>query len=259
MKTTILIPVLAGMLLTALEHTAAQHPERGTVTYLQTTRYDFAALFNIDANSDERAAEYVASLPTSSTTVHTLYFSGKRALFEEDADANKNLPQELEGALAHLDVMAPPRIILQKVYWDLDSGETIRHIEFMTRPFHVTGPAASYSWKLTGKQVRIENYVCHGAETVRDGNTITAWFSPAISVPIGPAEFGGLPGLILAVDVNGETVFVATEIGITPPDEMMIVKPAAGKGLTQEELDALVKEKTREWEDTKGSRTNFHR
>ena len=160
--------------------------------------------------------------------------------------------------MAHLNAMTPPRIILQKVYWDLDKKQTIRQIEFMTRPFHIIGSPAAFSWKLTGKQVNVKGFICNAAEMVKDENTITAWFAPQIPLSIGPAEYGGLPGLILAVDVNGETVYVATAVDLSPLADGAIVKPAAGGKLTQAELDALIVEKTKEWKETRGSMSAPH-
>lgn len=259
MKLTVTAILLIAVLLTASGQITAQDIEGGVVTYQQITNYDFAKLFNVDMSAGGRFADYIATLPTESKAVLKLYFTADKALYEEDEEANKTQPRGLEGALAHLNAMTPPRIILQKVYWDLKKQETVRQIEFMTRPFHVAGALPSYAWKLTGKQVTIKNFVCNSAEIIRDGNTITAWFAPQIPLPIGPAEYGGLPGLILAVDVNGETVYVALSVQLTAPAAGLIVKPDTGKQLTEQELDTLILEKRKEWEETKGSRTNFHR
>lgn len=252
-KLSLLILVFSLLATGSLSHLYAQGVTSGTVTYEQITSYDFANLFNVDMSAGGRFADYIATLPTESKAFQKLLFNENEALYEEDKEANKTQPQALEGALAHLNAMTPPRIILQKVYWDLKTKETIRQIEFMTRPFHVVGPASEYSWKLTGRQVTIQGYICGAAEMVKDNNTITAWFAHQIPVSIGPAEYGGLPGLILAVDVNGETVYVARSVELTAPAEGSILKPEEGGKLTQAELDALIVEKTKEWEETRGS------
>ena len=90
-----------------------------------------------------------------------------------------------------------------------------------------------------------------GAEISTDGQTIKAWFTSEIPISLGPGEFYGLPGIILAVERNGETDFLATFVDLAPPSADLIAKPRKGDEISQKKFDKIVEEKTREWEDTR--------
>jgi GLPGLI family protein len=84
------------------------------------------------------------------------------------------------------------------------------------------------------------------ATVTLDDQEIVAWFSPEIPVSLGPSIFGGLPGLILAVERNGETAYVATSVKLSPPAEGSMVKPDKGSKVSQEEFAAIREEKEKE-------------
>ncbi|MEI9958361.1 MAG: GLPGLI family protein [Ferruginibacter sp.] len=100
------------------------------------------------------------------------------------------------------------------------------------------------SWKLIdGETKTIAGHVCKkatGKTTL--GSDLVAWYAEDISLSAGPDQFGGLPGLILSVDVNsGEFVYTATEIkkDVKKAD---IKAPSKGKKVTNEEFVKLRKE-----------------
>ena len=88
----------------------------------------------------------------------------------------------------------------------------------------------------------------------RGDDIVTAYFTSEIPVSIGPADFSGLPGLIMAVEINGETVFMATSVDLTPPKDDALSEPDSGKKVTQAEFDEIVAEKEKEWKETRGQR-----
>ncbi len=83
--------------------------------------------------------------------------------------------------------------------------------------------------------------------------TVTAWFTPQIPVKNGPAEYGGLPGLILELNIDRQTI-LCSKIVVNPTDGIDIKKPEKGKEVTREEFNKIVKEKTEEMrENFRGS------
>ena len=84
------------------------------------------------------------------------------------------------------------------------------------------------------------------------------FFSPEIPVSLGPSVFGGLPGLILAVERSGETAYVATSVKLSPPTEESMVKPNKGSKVTQEEFKAIQKEKEKEQKENSNVES-YHR
>jgi GLPGLI family protein len=69
---------------------------------------------------------------------------------------------------------------------------------------------------------------------------IVAWFADNINSPVGPENYGQLPGVILELDIdNGKTVYTAKEIKATV-DVKELKEPKKGKVVTQEEYRKLM-------------------
>jgi len=74
---------------------------------------------------------------------------------------------------------------------------------------------------------------------------IVAWYTPQIPVSHGPAEYGGLPGLILELTTD-ETVLLCSKIVMNPKKKDEILMPTKGEKVTRIEYDEIVKLKTEE-------------
>ena len=74
---------------------------------------------------------------------------------------------------------------------------------------------------------------------------VTAWFTPQIPVSNGPGEFGGLPGLIMELNVY-RTTLLCSKVVINPKSAEKIEAPKKGKKVTREEYIKIVQEKTEE-------------
>ena len=62
-----------------------------------------------------------------------------------------------------------------------------------------------------------------------------------------PSGYGGLPGLILAVEMNdGNRRLEAIGIDLKPLENKVLKKPARGKKVTHEEFENIVAEKMKE-------------
>ncbi len=74
---------------------------------------------------------------------------------------------------------------------------------------------------------------------------VTAWFTPQIPVSNGPGEYGGLPGLIMELNVY-RTTLLCSKIVMNPKSAEKIEPPTRGKKVSREEYITIVKEKTEE-------------
>jgi len=74
------------------------------------------------------------------------------------------------------------------------------------------------------------------------GQTIHAWFTDAIPMSGGPEGFGGLPGMILEIDINdGDAVTYATSVDLeTPIEKLPIPKKMKGKKMDQAKYDSII-------------------
>lgn len=82
---------------------------------------------------------------------------------------------------------------------------------------------------------------------------VVAWYTPDIPVNQGPAEYWGLPGLILEINADN-TQMVCTKIVINPKDKVNIKEPSKGKVVTQEEYNEIFAEKMKEMREMFRSR-----
>jgi len=71
---------------------------------------------------------------------------------------------------------------------------------------------------------------------------VTAWFTPQIPVKNGPGEYAGLPGLILEMNVDRTTI-LCSKIVLNPNEADKIEAPDAGKEVSREEYNKIVKDK----------------
>ncbi len=116
--------------------------------------------------------------------------------------------------------------------------------EEMGQTFLIEEETPRIKWKILNEIKEIQGYLCMKAETTNKakGQTIHAWFTDAIPVFGGPEGFGGLPGMILELDINaGDAVITATKLDMeTPLDELPFPKKMKGKKITYAELDQKI-------------------
>jgi len=99
-------------------------------------------------------------------------------------------------------------------------------------------------WKILNEIKEVAGYLCMKAETTDTikGQTIHAWFTDAIPMSGGPEGFGGLPGMILEIDINdGDAVTYATSVDLeTPIEKLPIPKKMKGKKMDQAKYDSII-------------------
>ena len=93
---------------------------------------------------------------------------------------------------------------------------------------------------------KIEGYTCFKATSikiVKNNNgvfehPIEAWFTTEIPLNFGPADYGGLPGLILDIKFQNVRIF-CSKIVLNPKKAVIIKKPKKGKLITEKQLDSI--------------------
>jgi GLPGLI family protein len=213
----------------------AQEPSTGKVTYEQVVK--------LEIKLEGAAAQYAGMLPKERRSEKILWFSQEATLFENGTTATPNDMSMHSGEGNVVVRMAEPE---NKVFTDLSDGSQVEQRDFMTRMFLIEQQPAR-QWKLTGQQKMILDYPCQEAVMGEGDKKVSAWFTPVIPVSSGPAAYGGLPGLILAVEINeGRQVFTAVKIESELAETPAIVRPDKGRKVTREEFDKIVEEKMKE-------------
>ena len=239
-----LITIVAVLFALLSGNLSAQDALSGTVKYQKTSK------FNFKKNDNQRWNDMISTLPSEQKSAFVLYFDNEVALYEDNPGEQKAAPRGLQRAQHVQNMRRPPRPALKKVYYDLENNKKLEQLDFMTRNFIVESDIEIKPWKLTTDKKKILDYVCMSAELKTEKQSITAWFTPQIPVSVGPDKFFGLPGLILAVERNGETIFMATSIELAPLEKDLLSKPDEGKKVTQEKFDKIIKEKEEEFKKT---------
>lgn len=82
---------------------------------------------------------------------------------------------------------------------------------------------------------------------------IEAWYTLQIPIAQGPAEYGGLPGLILEVSA-GNTTLLCSEIVLNPKENITITAPEKGENITKNEYTSNIRKKMVEMRDNRMGR-----
>ena len=164
------------------------------------------------------------------------------------------------------------------VFKDVVSKQTLQSTEFMGKKFLISHNQENLNWVMEKESKMIGNYLCFKAtakvkkpktmtsvwrdsekendsinksseKNIDDGySIITAWYSPQIPVSHGPAEYGGLPGLILELTTDS-TVMLCTKVIMNPEKRIQISAPTKGESVSRNEFENIVEVKVKEMRD----------
>lgn len=246
-----LLLLTMGFLL-AISQIAAQTTYEGLIVFQEDIKFDFSSSGK-EAQPNPQAKQFQAMLGEGVKWASNLRIQGNKTLYLPD-------PAEVAAAPApgkedFGSMMRQGMKSKDEVYQDVETGELVEYTEFMGKKFLVTG-APSIKWKLTMEQMTILGYPCFKA-IGNTGDTITgpveAWYAPTLPISSGPKNYGGLPGMIMAVKggENGAYVVYASKIDLRPlTAEEPVAKPdkAKGKAVTREEFVQIKKDKQKEME-----------
>jgi hypothetical protein len=139
------------------------------------------------------------------------------------------------------------RETIVEAYVRYEDETIVESREFLGRTFLIEDERPAFAWKLTGEQAEFLGYLVQKATAQQDSTTIEAWFTPQIPIPGGPAIYGGLPGMILTVSLDGGQVqYTATQVALSAVAEGVIVPPTKGEKVDRARYEQIVAEKLQE-------------
>ncbi|MDB4270005.1 GLPGLI family protein [Flavobacteriaceae bacterium] len=140
---------------------------------------------------------------------------------------------------------------LQKIEWKMDS-ESKQIGQYICFKATATVPSEELNWfNFSWNDLAEENAEGENAEIKM--TEIEAWYTLQIPLKHGPAEYWGLPGLILEVSA-GNTTILCSEIVINPKEKINIEAPDKGKEINKEDYRATVQGKMLEMRNNRGRR-----
>ena len=163
-----------------------------------------------------------------------------------------------------------------KQYKNISENQLVQSQEFYGKKFLVKDKLQEIRWKMESESKQIGNYLCFRATAVvpskelswfnfswgdlnEDKNqeikltSIEAWYTLQIPIQHGPAEYWGLPGLILEVSA-GNTTMLCSKVVISPSDFVSIKVPDKGKEISKLNYNQTIKDKMIEMRNNRGRR-----
>lgn len=139
------------------------------------------------------------------TNYYSLYYSDSLSVFKE-FQKNINDIDNFEGLF----------------FTDFRKLKFNRYFELNNKKYYLSQNFKSYRWKITNESKKILNFTCYKAVTFLPKNNfsnsnnsflvkplqieIVVWFTYNLPFPIGPSDFNSLPGAILEVSIDKNTI-----------------------------------------------------
>jgi GLPGLI family protein len=256
----------------------AQKDFQGKAIYMSKTTMDMSSFGGRGGGqmTEARKKEIVDRMKSVLEKTFILSFDKSSSIYKED----EKLAAPTAGASSGFMGMMAGRSVKYKNTKDLVALE---ETEFFGKKFLVSDKMETPKWELGSEIKQIGNYTCFKATMMQDVDPtdwtnmrrrnddkkeeskkdssnvvkvndeiempkqiqVTAWYTPQIPVSNGPAEYWGLPGLILEIN-SGRTTVLCTEIVMNPSEKEAIDAPSKGKEISREKYTETVKIKMEE-------------
>lgn len=128
-------------------------------------------------------------------------------------------------------------------YHNISDSTTRTNYDVYGKKYFSLDPLKKFDWKLTKETKNIMGYEVRKAIAEDEFAKYVAWYTSKIPISNGPAEFWGLPGLIIEIQKSSKEmdykVWYSAQ-SITPSDKKLkIIKPNQGTQIKQEEIDGI--------------------
>jgi GLPGLI family protein len=237
MKTNIFIGVKAYFLLGASIFSTGLVAQTlsGTVSYEETMKINVPP-------------EFAAMMPTERKKRCVLMFTPQAGLYKADDKAQVN--PGTSGMMTMRTVEAD-----NQYYFDMEKGRYSEKHDLFGSVYLINDVIEKYEWLITDQTKDILGYSCTLATATINGRAIKAWFANGINIPLGPMEYGGLPGLILELDIsNGRQVITAVGIDLRPLKKSeKIVSPTGGAKVSRSEFREIRDKRMKEIQSMPGA------
>jgi GLPGLI family protein len=215
--------LLLALALLASSFTYAQNSE-GTIRYLVTHNWTkkMAALDYITPQRKQKL-DYMYGKNSEWKVYTVLHFNATESKYE---DSEEKVPGDDDFFYAG----KKETFFIKR---DFANNKLHDVVSFSGKKYIVEDSIPKIEWKIMNEMKEVAGHVCMNA-TFRDSlrmHDITAWFALDIPLSSGPEHFGGLPGMILELDVaNGAAVFTADKIDVKKLDQELALPKKKIKG-----------------------------
>ncbi|MEP6746738.1 MAG: GLPGLI family protein [Bacteroidota bacterium] len=201
----------------------------------------------------ERKTNMYKRLPPENENMKSMLpefnISKEQLLFSGDESVLTSLPDETDIRDQAGKGQDGPRMNFHmgggngETYKNYATQKMVELTELGPKKYIIEDTLRKLAWKLSDDTTIVKGYHCKKAVTKnKQGDNITAWYTEDIAIPSGPEQFGGLPGLILKMDIGDSwIVFTATDIQISA-DKQLVKAPSGAKKITRQEFQKMMDE-----------------
>ena len=222
--------IIALLVASAIFQWAAAQVKEGKITYEEK--------IDVHRRIPKENEQMRAMMPQFRTNKYELLFADNKSLYQHKEEET-DLSEQPQGGIV-MRFGGAENIF----YKNFTLNKSIEKRDLMEKEFIVEDSIRNISWKLVDSETKsVLGHVCKKATGKSErGLDLVAWYTEDIALSSGPGQFSGLPGLILALDINtGEITYTAQEIkdSVKKAD---IKAPTKGKKVTPEEFVKIRKE-----------------
>ncbi|MBI1781787.1 MAG: GLPGLI family protein [Sphingobacteriales bacterium] len=216
--------IIALLIASALFQWVAAQVKEGKITYEEK--------IDMYRRIPKENEQMRAMMPQFRTTKYELLFADNKSVYQKQEEETDLSEQPQGGMIIRFGGA-------DNIYFkDFNSNKSIEKRDLMEKEFIVEDTIHNIGWKLVdGETKTILGHVCKKATGKSErGMDLIAWYTEDIILSAGPAQFSGLPGLILGLDIsNAEITYTAQEIK-NEVKKADIKAPAKGKKVTPDEF-----------------------
>ena len=244
----------------------AQHFS-GIATYKSQRKMDI----KLDSTqfSDEMRQQMLAMMRKQFEKEFQLNFTNNESSYKEKESLDSPSPMSSGGGVQVIVAGAGGN---DELYKNLQEQRFANQVELFGKQFLILDSLEQPKWELHKETKNIGEYTCFKAtyettRTIRSVSSssdekgsnstsqneeeevlVTAWYTPQIPLGHGPANYQGLPGLILEVNDGSETI-LCSKIVLNPEGGIAIKEPRKGKKVTESEYQEIVAIKMEELQE----------
>jgi GLPGLI family protein len=209
-----------------------------TITYSQNySKIEYELKIGVGDLKNDSFEKYITLANNGALKLNfILEFNGVESQFYlEDKLTNSDKDSKLAIAMSDYDNLIYYNTNDKEYFYNNRDESIFKKEEFLIKD-SILG-----NWKLSSESKNIQNFVCYKATNTiiyyegerKFEKNIIAWYCPSLALPIGPYGYGGLPGLILELNI-GEILFGIKKISQSE-NKIKIIKPSRGVVITRNE------------------------
>lgn len=234
----------------------------GKAIYKTSRKTSFNVKTGNPGMDDKMAEEIKKKIQKMNQRTFELIFDKNTSTYKEKAKLAAPNPKARDGGAM---VMSFGTGVGSTLYKNLSEKRYVNETELLSKRFLIKDTLTNYNWKLSAETKNIGNYTCYKATFTREVENVkmsfvngeakeekkmetivtTAWYTPQVPVGNGPANWQGLPGLILEIN-DGRSLIVCTEVILNNGERLSLEEPSKGKVVTQAAYEKISREKTKE-------------